>query len=353
VNDLPGYLARQRWFAGTGPPTTVEVLAVEKITDQLASLIVVTDAGTYHVLDGPEDWPAVLARVAPDEQVQSVRPMGVEQSNTSVVFDERIVLKVFRRVHPGRNLDVATTSALAHVGFPHVAQPLAVWDADGYVKGVVQPFLASGEEGWALAVRPGGADFTPEAAELGELTAELHEAMERAFGAGPGRPGEWADTIEAGLARLPDPAERAAARAVVERLRRVSNPGPSMQVHGDYHLGQVLRSGGCWYVLDFEGEPAQPPEERGKPTSPMKDVTGMLRSFGYAAAVGGAGPDWERACREAFLAAYRSRLPLPDAAVLEAFELDKAIYELDYERAYRPDWVDVPRQALDRLLTAS
>jgi maltokinase len=350
MNDLATYLAAQRWYAGSGPPERVEIEQSEQITVDLRSLVVVTEAGTYHVLDGPEDWLAILAHVDPDHGCRAARPMGVEQSNTSVVFDERLIMKVFRRLHPGKNLDVEVTGALASAGFGAVAEPLAVWTGGDYTKGVVQPFLAGGKEGWALALAAASTDFAGEAAELGRLTADMHRAMAGAFGSWPGQPHAWADMIERGLDRLESPDERAAARQVVQRLRSVADPGPAIRVHGDYHLGQVMRTDEGWYVLDFEGEPARPIDERRQPSSPMKDVSGMLRSFGYAASVGHAGERWEQDCRDAFLASYTERSPLPDPAVLDAFELDKAVYELAYERAYRPDWVDVPRHALRRLL---
>jgi maltokinase len=145
-------------------------------------------------------------------------------------------------------------------------------------------------------------------------------------------------------------------------------------VHGDYHLGQVMRTDAGWYVLDFEGEPARPLAERSRPTSPIKDVTGMLRSFAYASAVGlrsrtadeleRLGPlamAWESHNRAAFLDGYQSEPGIEElmpadadmATVTEAYELDKALYEFEYERAYRPEWTSIPRSAIVRLVGAS
>jgi maltokinase len=351
VKDLARYLAAQRWYAGEGVPASVEIRSAEQLTDELTSLLVDTDAGTYHVLDGPDDWAVVLARTAPRAQAGEVRAMGVEQSNTSVVFNDRLVLKVFRRVHPGMNQEVEITAALSRAGFESVAKPLGVWEFGAYTKAVVQPFLAGGREGWELALA--SPSFVAAAAELGALTAELHHALAAAFGTEPGDPEGWAANIDAGLARLESSEERTAAKNVIDRLRAVAQPGPFQRVHGDYHLAQVMRTPERWYVLDFEGEPARSPAEREEPSSPMKDVSGMLRSFSYAAAIGGKDRRWEADCRRAFLDAYSSRFALPDQAVLDAFELDKAVYELAYERSYRPHWVDVPRAAIRRLLEAS
>jgi trehalose synthase-fused probable maltokinase len=164
-----------------------------------------------------------------------------------------------------------------------------------------------------------------------------------------------------------------AAAEYLSRLETISDAGPAIRVHGDYHLGQVMWTDRGWYVLDFEGEPARPLEQRTELSSPLKDVTGMVRSFQYAsraALADRSGPEmstlesvaaaWERRNRAAFIDAYRSTAGihdlLPDGddawdAVLSAYEMDKALYEVDYERSYRPDWVAIPLGAIARLLT--
>jgi len=162
----------------------------------------------------------------------------------------------------------------------------------------------------------------------------------------------------------------AAASPMLERLRSVIDPGPYMRVHGDYHLGQVMRTDTGWYVLDFEGEPSKVLTERTELLSPFKDVSSMLRSFHYATrhALGERPASdterldplalaWDTHNRQAFLDGYRHTtgiddlMPPPEeaAAVLIGYELDKALYELDYERSHRPDWVSIPLDALDRL----
>ncbi len=158
---------------------------------------------------------------------------------------------------------------------------------------------------------------------------------------------------------------------MLERLRAITDPGPAIRVHGDYHLGQVMRTDLGWYVLDFEGEPARPLEERTLGASVFKDVAGMLRSFHYAsrhALLERAAADWadmvasarawEDHNRRAFLDGYRGHpevgqlMPDPSVAaeVLSAYELNKCLYELDYELAHRPDWVSIPLDALERLV---
>ena len=153
-----------------------------------------------------------------------------------------------------------------------------------------------------------------------------------------------------------------AAARLVDRLRAVTDPGPALRVHGDYHLGQVMRTDTGWYVLDFEGEPARPVEERTEPASPPRTSPGCsARSTMPPASPrasdseieqpgsGGAGRAWEDHNREAFTRGvpHRSKASTPCCRgahdeVLAAYELDKALYELDYERAYRPDWVRHP-----------
>ena len=166
------------------------------------------------------------------------------------------------------------------------------------------------------------------------------------------------------------------AQQMLEQLRTVGDPGPAIRVHGDYHLGQVLRTDAGWFVLDFEGEPARAVAERLALTSPLKDVTGMLRSLQYAAhfallereqheqaELAPLAEEWERRNREAFLRGYFATPGISDLlperpeegdAVSLAFELQKALYELAYEQAYRPEWVVyIPTSAVQRMLAGS
>lgn len=328
---------------------------------------------------------ALLGVVAPDQPAERVRPVGAEQSNTSLVFDDGIIMKVFRRLAEGPNPEVEVTQALAGVGFTHVAEPLASWSKGGRDLAFAQRFLAGGTEGWAMALTSlrdlyadltdpaeAGGDFGAETERLGEVTADLHLAFASAFGRSPGLSHDWADLMEAQVKRVLTGDQAEAALRVVGRLREVQDPGPAIRVHGDYHLGQVLRTDTGWYVLDFEGEPARPLEERRHPSSPLKDVAGMLQSFHYAPAVAMATQEddmtslaraWEARNRECFLSGYLRRagearegglsiVPADAAsrsAVLAAFELDKAVYEVAYEQAHRPDWVAIPTEAVRRL----
>ncbi|MGH9001739.1 MAG: maltokinase N-terminal cap-like domain-containing protein [Acidimicrobiia bacterium] len=343
-----------------------------------------TDQGhalVYDALLDPDLSLTLLARVVPHHQAEHVRPVGAEQSNTSLVYDDAVILKVFRRLAEGRNPEVEVTEALAEVGFAHVAEPLGAWLADGRDLAFAQRFLAGATEGWAMALTSlrdlyadpmdpaeAGGDFGAEAFRLGEVTADLHQAMAQAFGRTPGNADEWADLMEEQIKRVLAGDIAEGARRLVAGLRDLDDAGPALRGHGDYHLGQVLRTDTGWYVLDFEGEPARPLAQRTRPTSPLKDVAAMLRSLAYAPMVAMATQDenvtalaraWEARNRACFLEGYFARAedadllppdPAARSAVLTAFELDKAVYEVAYEQAHRPDWVDIPTQAVAQLV---
>ncbi|MGH3851770.1 MAG: phosphotransferase, partial [Pseudonocardiaceae bacterium] len=324
------------------------------------------------------------------------RVMTAEQSNTSLVFDERIIVKLFRRPVEGDNPEVEMTAALVAQGFGAVAAPMGTQRGAGYHLAIAQPFLSGGVDGWALALTslrdlfgvhdtaqmpiinfdsppppsdPGqaGGDFSAEARRLGETTAAMHVALAESLGRHPGDPAGWSDDVAKRLGSVEHPdLDLSPAAEIVEALRR-ADVGPSLRVHGDFHLGQVMRTDAGWYVLDFEGEPARTVDERRRPSSPLRDVAGMLRSFHYAAAVACGERDdaawelgmaWEARNRKAFLDGYlpiaagAGILPGDDqsiSAVLVALELEKAAYELAYERAYRPEWEAIPLAALRRL----
>jgi maltokinase len=250
---------------------------------------------------------------------------------------------------------------------------------------VVTEFLSGGVDGFQLALtslrdlydskcapEEAGGDFGPDAYRLGAITAELHVVSAVAFGAAPGDVDAWLRDMDAQLARTSHPSLDSDAVRAIEQSLRDADTGLAIRIHGDYHLGQVMRTDTGWYVLDFEGEPARPIEERRRPSSPLRDVAGMLRSFHYAAAVArrehgdegaarlaATGAAWEARNRAAFLDGYcgfegidallpvrhRDRLHL-----LSAFELDKAVYEVGYEASHRPDWVGIPLSAVQRIV---
>ena len=318
------------------------------------------------------------------------RPMGVEQSNSSIVVDNRLVLKAFRKLEPGVNPELEMLRFLTLHSFPHIA-PLQGWYAyDGHALaatlGVVQTFLPGAVGGWELALEQIPADpegFLERLADLGQVTAEMHNVLASDSGDpafAPEEPSTEAlslltatvdEDIERIFVRLPDD-ERVAPIAgrgqdVRERLAaraQLGSGGRSIRTHGDYHLGQTLSTPGGWVIIDFEGEPARPLPERRQKRSPLRDVASMLRSFAYATSaveiLRGQRPpeDFEERARTRFLERYLqtidpSLLPAGEAAIasmLSVFELEKAIYELRYELNNRPDWVAIPVAGIVRLL---
>ena len=320
-----------------------------------------------------------------------VRPVGVEQSNSSIVFSDSLILKAFRRVEPGENPELELLRFLSARGFPNIA-PLAGWyDFEGRLVdatlGILQEFLADARDGWELVLDQLGSDpdgLLSQVRALGEVTGELHtvlgsEASDPAFS--PDEPSMESlsiltanvdEQIERVFIELPETAElepiMGRGQDVRERLQLLSHIGAGGKVirtHGDLHLGQtMLTPDRGWAILDFEGEPARSLPERRLKRSPLRDVAGMLRSFSYAAAGssilrGVAAPeDWEDRAREAYLEGYREKvdpslLPPGQQAteqLLTVFELEKVVYELRYELNNRPDWVAIPVAGIVRLL---
>lgn len=288
-----------------------------------------------------------------------VRVMGAEQSNTSVVFGEQAILKVFRRVTPGVNPDIELTRALS--GNPHITALLGSyeidWDGERYVLGMVSAFAKNSAEGWQLATEgAAGGDFVGESFRLGEAVASVHHALAEALGAGvkPFPVQTMIDRLRANAVSVPPLRERVP--AIEEFYRAIADePATEHRIHGDLHLGQVLRTVQDWLLIDFEGEPGQPLDERRRPDSPLRDVAGMLRSYDYAAHQRdpATARDWaERNCA-AFCDGYASvdgTDPRTSAGILRAYELDKAVYEAGYEARYRPTWLPIPLGAIDRLL---
>ena len=315
--------------------------------------------------------------------------LGGEQSNTSVIVDpggERpVIVKLFRVLAGGENPDVVVQTALAAAGSSRVARP-AGWiegwwpdpegktPAHGHLAYACE-FLPGSRDAWREATEAiaAGRPFEEQARGLGAATAEVHTTLARAL---PTRrvDGAALDALADGLLARVDWAVNAvkalepftdAARTAADAVRHVSAAPDLQQVHGDYHLGQVLHSATRgWILLDFEGEPLRPLSERTAPDLALRDVAGMLRSFDYAARHATVGLDprderavaaqtWATACRTAFLDGYAAGGgddPRRHAVLLRALELDKALYEVVYETRNRPTWLQIPLGAVRRLL---
>ncbi len=232
-----------------------------------------------------------------------------EQSNTSLVFGESAIFKVFRRVTPGPNPDLEVASALAKLGSSHIAEPYG-WvetrmDGAATVLAILSRYLRASSDGWSLAATSvrdlyategtraaeAGGDFAGEAERLGAATAQVHQDLAEAFGRSELEPEairELAEQmyrrLDIAIATVPELARHADKIGdAYSHLAKLIEPTPAQRVHGDYHLGQVMRTQTGWVVLDFEGEPASPLAQRRARSSPLRDVAGMLRSFDYAA----------------------------------------------------------------------
>jgi trehalose synthase-fused probable maltokinase len=321
----------------------------------------------------------------PEVPLETSRAIGVEQSNSSLVVDDTCYVKVYRRIEAGDNPDLELTRFLVSHGYEHVPRLYGWWSYTGPLLGaalgMVQRYVPSSVDGWSLALEELAEDpdeFIGRLHRLGEVIGELHATLasdsdDPAFAPEDPSPEAVAlltasvdEDIEQVFLHLPDDVAVApiagcgdAVRDLLRGLASVASVGRRIRHHGDLHLGQVLWADGDWLVIDFEGEPARSLPERRAKRSPLRDVAGMLRSFTYATAVAGVSHRGvEERARAAFLDGYTGALqgtvllPPRDTTerLLRIFELEKAVYELRYELAHRPDWVYVPVRGIVRLL---
>ena len=323
-------------------------------------------------------------------ELREARPVGAEQSNTSIVFDEELILKVFRRLEAGINPELELLRFLTERGFENIASLSGWYEYTGRpmdaTLGILQEYVADGRDGWDLALDTmgdGSDAFIDRLHDLGAASGRMHSVLgsdlsDQNFC--PEVPSSEAlglltaaidDEIERIFLELPganhdlDPI-RGRGEEVRDRLRLLTHVGAVGKVirhHGDFHLGQTLATEQSWVILDFEGEPARSLPERRRKRSPLRDVAGMLRSFAYAASASAilrgveAPASWEEDARGAFLDGYATTIdanlvpsgPAMDK-LLSVFELEKAVYELRYELNNRPDWVKIPVAGIVRML---
>jgi len=455
-HDLARYLIQQRWFAaktrGVGAlavldwavldhegPLVLLLLDVDGDVYYLPVAVaaggtgsVITRAGDEVVIDAhdePRFARGVLAAIQaardvagraglfrfrptsgwtfpPGPATEAVRRYRGEQSNTSVLLGEALVLKSLRRPQPGVNPDLEITRFLTtRTGFRH-SPGLAGWAEHEAVResrtlAVLQEFVPNQGDGWThvlamLRERRDAIERSPdplieEVHQLAAITGALHASLAGA----PADPdfapepvtrddiARWAariarDLDAADVRRLlaGSPGSGDAATYLSRALAALEGLSGTVKIrtHGDYHLGQTLKTRDAFAIIDFEGEPARPLAERRRRQAALRDVAGMLRSLDYAAhAVALEAPEaeragrldrltaWEHRARRAFLGGYRDAVtasPVPlvpssEAALLRAcgaFEIEKACYELRYELDHRPEWVGIPLAGIRRIL---
>ena len=341
------------------------------------------------------------------------RKGSAEQSNSSLLFGDRLILKLFRRLQPGENPDAEIGRFLTEVAhFPHIAPYAgelvytgAAPGAEATTIGLLQGLVTNQGDGWywtldeikaQMAAPEDGSlrdRYLAGARLLGQRTGEMHGALAtstedaafqseatttEALTADAGRlSGQIAAALQAVKSRmttLPEElltpaatliARREDLRSMANRLRALppEHAGRRTRIHGDYHLGQVLKTAGDFVLLDFEGEPARSLAERRAKQSPLRDVAGMLRSFSYAGVAGfSSDPSqteirraWENAASGAFLEGYRAASTQDVGGeatqeLMRAYLLEKSLYELMYELNNRPDWVAIPLFGILELL---
>ncbi|NVJ04544.1 phosphotransferase [Myxococcus sp. AM001] len=435
LTKLPDYLKHQRWFSGKAWPikhvtvmdhATIESggcafsLAVVEVIYELGSperyLLPVhpSSEGVRDALESDECLRGLFDLIRTGGQVASasgrvqgewiggqdgllalpaspaVRRLQVEQSNTSVVLGDQVILKIIRKLEAGVNPEHEVGRFLAtRTSFratPTLLGALQLEGAAGATLAVAHRFVPDATDGWKYTLdrlrqeRAVGERFQSEMRDLGARLGELHLALASATDEEPAFTPEpllqedlqrWSASIvgELGVtladASRQNPELENRREDLIEYARRLAQVPPSGQkirIHGDLHLGQVLRTKDQWILFDFEGEPARSFTARREKYSALRDVAGMIRSFDYAEATvaleGGTPHERINTIRDAFVEGYRqvtrgaAFLPTDEGTfdvMLRAFELEKLLYEVRYEMQNRPDWVRIPVQALLRM----
>jgi len=341
----------------------------------------------FHPVHAPE------RRIVVPEDAQSL-VLTVEQSNTSLVFGDTALLKVFRRLEPGSNPGVEIESAITEAGSELVPEvlgtargswPRAGGGTDSGDLAMMTAFQKNATDGWSYATtsvrdlyaegdlhaEEVGGDFAGESQRLGAATAQVHAELAKALGTDIWEPAQMVEhaaamkrRLDKAAAAVPELAQFAEGLTrAFDALAATDVPVTVQRIHGDFHLGQVLRTIDGWKLIDFEGEPAKSLVERRALDTPIKDIAGMLRSFDYAARslladhqgdqqIAYRAAEWANRNRNAFCDGYAEIAgpdPRDQGVLLSAFLADKVIYETLYEARNRPSWLPIPLAAAAQL----
>jgi maltokinase len=437
--EIIGFIERQRWFGAKGhsitgiglaeclaistwPPLVLALVEVRlgAGTPELYQMLLSVEAGANTSPERPivtstptavvaeaSDDPSFVRLIASGKEssligssgevtfssvnnlstpASSIRRLDAEQSNSALVVDEQLFVKLYRRIEAGINPELEMLLFLCERGFRHVPM-LAGWY--GYrgkelrtTLGISQRFLPDATDGWSLGLAElveNSTQYLERMTRLGDVIGAMHCMLASDHDDPDFAPEEsTAETMSLLSATLEErvdqlaasiPDDRAEAlRDLARAVTQLPPPGRLIRCHGDLHLGQVVWTEDDWVVLDFEGEPARSLTSRRQKAHPLRDVAGILRSLAYLSAAlemrqqRPSHPEWEGEARARFLDAYRSRVHearlLPDGIVAQeqliaAFELEKVLYELEYELQHRPDWMPVPLAGIGRLLEES
>ncbi|MDX6524406.1 MAG: maltokinase [Gaiellales bacterium] len=318
----------------------------------LESIVEASDRGDWSFEPG-----VVLPGLMPSQLTQ--RPIGLDQSNTTLVVGERLALKLYRRLEPGPHPDIEIGRYLteqASVAFVPAYAGCVRWR--GHAVAMLQAYVSDAADGWTWAAQAVQDGDVSDISRLGANTATLHAALAQmeARTATAEQLAGWRRSADAQLRRaleLVDGEAGSELRDYAPRLREefaaleLGAPPTLTRVHGDYHVGQILRSVDGLRVVDFEGEPTKGLDERSALGTPLRDVAAMLRSFDHLARhvdrdiLTGEGPrveHWIMDAREAFLGSYGDH----DPRLLRALEAEKETYEFIYAATFLPEWMYAP-----------